>query len=220
MKIDARMSRRILMTFFGVTVCGASVSLFKMAAFGVDPFQTLMAGLDFVIPLSFGLLYVIVNALLLTFSLIFDRTRIGLGTFMNLFLCGYITQFCYGGLLAAFPSPSLPLRILFLVLGIVIMCFASAFYMTADLGVSTYDAVAIVMSGKWKMGKFKIVRICTDLVCVLLGTLIFLLGGGSWQTILASVGIGTIVTAFFMGPLIQFFNDTVAIPFLEKASGK
>ena len=32
----------------------------------------------------------------------------------------------------------------------------------------------------------------------------------------AAVGIGTIVTAFFMGPLIAFFNRTVAGPFLNR----
>ena len=31
-------------------------------------------------------------------------------------------------------------------------------------------------------------------------------------------GIGTIITAFFMGPLIQFFNDHVAIPLLNKSA--
>ena len=30
------------------------------------------------------------------------------------------------------------------------------------------------------------------------------------------VGIGTVVTAFFMGPLIEFFNRKVAIPFLNR----
>ena len=29
-------------------------------------------------------------------------------------------------------------------LGVVIMCLASAFYFTADLGVSTYDAVSLI----------------------------------------------------------------------------
>ena len=29
-------------------------------------------------------------------------------------------------------------------------------------------------------------------------------------------GVGTVITAFFMGPLIQFFCDRVAIPLLEK----
>ena len=88
--------------------------------------------------------------------------------------------------------------------------------MTADLGVSTYDAVAIVMSRKWKWGKFQYVRICTDLVCVVLGTVIFLLGGGTWRQVPTVVGVGTIITAFFMGPLIEFFNVKIARPLLKE----
>ena len=53
--------KRILMSVFGVIICGISVGLFKHAALGVDPFQSLMSGLDAVIPISFGTLYVIVN---------------------------------------------------------------------------------------------------------------------------------------------------------------
>ena len=72
-----------------------------------------------------------------------------------------------------------------------------------------------VLSGKWKWGPFQYVRICCDLVCVALGVGIFLLSGGSLSQVPTIAGIGTIVTAFFMGPLIQFFNDRVAKPMLE-----
>ena len=80
------MVKRILMSIFGVLICGIAVGFFKRAMFGVDPFQSLMAGLDTVIPISFGTLYVIVNVIMLLFSLIFDRHYIGLATFINLFL--------------------------------------------------------------------------------------------------------------------------------------
>lgn len=96
------------------------------------------------------------------------------------------------------------------------ICFGSAFYMTADLGVSTYDAIAIVMANKWKLGKFKYIRVCTDLVCVVLGIVLFLLGGGSAKNILTFVGVGTIITAFFMGPLIEFFNEKVTRPLVRE----
>ena len=43
---------------------------------------------------------------------------------------------------------------------------------------------------------------------------IFLLAGGTWQDIPTIAGVGTIITAFFMGPLIEFFNVKVARPFL------
>ena len=210
-------SRRIFMSLFGVIICAISVGIFKIAALGVDPFQSLMSGLDKLIPISFGTLYVIVNLILLTFSLVVDRHNIGIATFINLFLLGYITEFTYSFLQSIIVEPSMVIRLLCLLVGIVIICFGSAFYMTADLGVSTYDAVAIVLAYKWKIAKFKFCRIGTDLICVIAGTIIFLIGGGALHEIPTIVGIGTIITAFFMGPLIEFFNDKVARPFLNKS---
>ena len=208
--------RRLAMSLGGVIVCAIAVGIFKLAALGVDPFQSLMSGLDKLIPIPFGTLYVIVNAILLIFSLVADRHNIGIATFINLFLLGYITQFTLEFLQKVFPPPSMPARFAFLLVAIVIICFGSALYMTADLGVSTYDAVAIVFAYKWKLGKFKYIRICTDLVCVVLGTAIFLMGGGTWAEVPTVVGIGTIITAFFMGPLIEFFNEKFARPLLKK----
>lgn len=211
-------TRRILMSLCGVIICAISVGGFKHAALGVDPFQSLMSGLDATIPIRFGTLYVIVNAILLCFSLVADRKNIGLATFINLFLLGYITEFTLSLLQTWMPAPALWVRWAFLIVAIVVICFGSALYMTANLGVSTYDAVAIVLSGKWKLGQFKYIRIACDLVCVIVGCVLFLIGGGTWSEIPTIAGIGTIITAFFMGPLIDFFNRTVAIPFLNKAN--
>lgn len=204
------------MTLFGVIICAISVGIFKIAALGVDPFQSFMAGLDALVPIKFGTLYVIANAVLLLFALVFDRHYIGIATFINLFLLGYITQFTYEFLQTLLPDPSMAVRIGCLVIGVVIICFGSAFYMTADLGVSTYDAVALIISKTWKKGKFQYVRIITDLVCVVLGAVLFLLSGGKASQIPTIVGVGTIITAFFMGPLIEFFNVRVARPILAE----
>ena len=209
------LAKRICMSFFGVIICAVSVGIFKIAALGVDPFQSFMAGLDKLIPIDFGLLYIIVNALLLSFALIFDRHYIGIATFINLFLLGYITQFSYEFLQTLFVQPSLLVRILCLGVGVGIICFGSAFYMTADLGVSTYDAVALIICNTWKKGKFQYVRIITDIICVVLGIVLFLIAGGTLSAIPTIAGIGTIITAFFMGPLIEFFNVHCARPFLN-----
>ncbi|MCR5420230.1 MAG: hypothetical protein K6E98_04435 [Lachnospiraceae bacterium] len=211
--------RRIGMSLGGVIICAISVGIFKLAALGVDPFQSFMSGLDALIPIGFGTLYVIVNALLLLFSLITDRTRIGIATFINLFLLGYITQFTYDSLQKIFPDPSMIIRAVSLIIGIVVICFGSALYMTADLGVSTYDAIAIVLSEKWKLGKFKYIRICTDIVCVIAGCILFIVAGNSFGDIPTIAGIGTIITAFFMGPLIELFNEKIARPLLKGKKG-
>lgn len=214
--MNKNLVKRILMSLFGVIICAISVGVFKIAALGVDPFQSFMAGLDKLIPLDFGLLYIIVNALLLIFALVFDRHYIGIATFINLFLLGYITQFSYQFLQTVIVEPSIFVRAACLVAGVVVICFGSAFYMTADLGVSTYDAVALIIVNTWKKGKFQYVRIFTDIVCVILGAALFVLGGGKISAIPTIAGIGTIITAFFMGPLIEFFNVHVARPLLAK----
>ncbi|MBO4717141.1 MAG: hypothetical protein J5599_04525 [Spirochaetales bacterium] len=215
MKRD-HLAKRIAMSFFGVIICAISVGLFKTAALGVDPFQSFMAGLDSLIPIDFGTLYMITNAVLLIFSLVFDRHYIGIATFINLFLLGYITDFSHKFFSGIIVDPSIPVRVICLLIAVVIICFGSAFYMTADLGVSTYDAIALIIVNTWKKGKFQYVRVITDLICVVLGCALFLMAGGTVSQIPTIAGIGTIITAFFMGPLIEFFNVHIARPILHK----
>ena len=207
-------AKRVMMSIFGVVICGLSVGMFKHAAFGVDPFQALMSGLDAVIPVRFGTLYVIVNLLLLTFSLIMDRRKIGLATFINLFLLGYVVEFSQAQCAKLFPAPGIGVRAALFLAGLVILSLASALYFTADLGVSTYDAVALVWSERQTRIPFQVCRIVTDSICVIAGIVLCLLSGMKAVQIFGSVGIGTIITAFFMGPLIAFFNRTVARPIL------
>lgn len=209
-------TKRIIMSMVGVMIGAVSVGFFKLAAFGVDPFQSFMSGTHQMFPINFGTLYVIVNALLLLFALIFDRHYIGIATFINLFLLGYVVQFSYDTLLMLFPDASMSVRIPSFIFGFVALCFGCSVYITADLGVSTYDAIALIMANKWNIGKFKFIRIGTDFACVVLGVALFLMGGGNASAIPAFVGAGTILTAFFMGPLIDFFNRKICIPFLHK----
>lgn len=208
--------KRILMSIIGVAVCGVSVGFFKRATYGVDPFQSLMSGLSAVLPISFGTLYVLVNICLLLFSIINDKSKIGIATLINLFLLGYIADFSHNTLLQLLPDLGYAGRAVMLIIGIVAMCVASSFYFTADMGVSTYDAVSLVMAYKWKLASFKVCRIGCDLCCVVIGLILFFLSGQDFGEIGQVVGIGTIVTAFFMGPLIEYFNVHIARPFLNK----
>lgn len=206
----------IIFLKFSLEVIEISVGLFKRAALGVDPFQSFMSGLDELIPIEFGTLYVIANACLLLFSLFADRHYIGLATIINLSILGYVAQFSHELMLSLFPELSLPGRFLFLITGIITMCFSSAFYFVADLGVSTYDAVALIITKTWKIGQFRYVRIICDFVCVAIGTILYVLTTVSISGITTIVGIDTIITAFFMGPLIDFFVEHIARPFLYK----
>lgn len=196
-------TRRIWMTIVGVLVCGFSVGMFNFSVLGLDPFQVFTHGIFMVLPEGkpgFGTVYAAVNLLMLVVIFLADRSKIGLGTVINIFLLGYVVEYSSLFFERLIPEPSLVVRFIFLILGIVIMCFSSALYFTADMGVSTYDAVSLIISEK-KKWRFQFCRIFSDLFCTIVG---FAFG--------ATVGIGTVVTAFFMGPLIAFFNKTVAEP--------
>ena len=208
--------RRIFMSIIGVVICGISVGFFKLAAFGVDPFQCLMSGLNKLFPISFGTLYLIVNIFLLFFSLIFDRRNVGFATFVNMFLLGYITQFTFDILQGIFIEPSILIRIISLVIGLFLICISISLYSTAKLGVSTYDAIAITMAEKWHVTKFQYCRMITDFVCVITGIILFLIAKGKISEVLNFAGVGTIITAFFMGPMIEFFNVKVSRPLLRE----
>ena len=197
---------RVWMSCLGVIICGISVGLFRTAALGVDPFQSLMSGLDNLLPIGFGTLYVIVNAVLLLFALVFDRRKIGLATLINLTLLGYVAEYSQKLFVFVLPETTLPLRVILLIVAIIVMCFGSALYFNADLGVSTYDAISLIVSEKQKKVSFQGCRIISDFICVLTGVILCKLARLDWREIGAVVGVGTVVTAFFMGPLISFFS--------------
>ncbi len=205
---------RIFMCVFGVIMCSIAVGFFKLAAFGIDPFQAFMNGLNKVIPISFGILYIVVNLLLLTFSFVADKSYIGIATFVNMFLVGYIVDFSYSVLLGIFPGIGMLGRIIAFIIAIFIICLGSSFYYVASLGVSTYDAIPLIIANTWKKGKFKYIRITSDCICVAIGSGLFLFAGGTMTELFAIVGIGTIIIAFCMGPLIDFFVKKLAEPFL------
>lgn len=201
---------RLVMTSAGVILCAVAVGFFKCSLFGVDPFQCFAQGSwqRFMGGFSYGTYYTGLSLLMLCLDLFLDKHYIGIATFVNLFLTGYIVDFSKVLILRLLPSPSTAARILMLLFAVALMCFASSLYMTSDLGVSVYDAIPIVISNKSRK-PFRFCRIGCDLICVTAGALCGLLPG-----------IGTLITAFFMGPLIEFFNVTFSRPLLDRCPTK
>ena len=134
--------RRIFMTVSGVLISGFSVGIFNLALFGMDPFQVFAHGIWRHTPMGYGTFYTIINLLMLIGIFFIDKSKIGLGTLINIFLLGYVVQFSSWMFNVLIPGPSLVIRSIALIIGIVIICFGSAMYFTGDMGVSTYDAVA------------------------------------------------------------------------------
>ena len=207
--------RRLWMSVLGVVLTAFAVAMFKTAALGVDPFQSFVSGVDAIIPLSYGTVYSALCVILLCFSLICDRHYLGLATFINLFLLGYMVEFfqklCFGSM----TDLSIIGRVVLFAGAFIVLCFSASLYITADLGVSAYDAVALILTNKFHLGKFKFVRIMTDVICVVVGVscYVFSCGTNGLETV---VGVATIVTALCMGPFIDWFNRKLVEPFFYR----
>ena len=198
------MVKRVLMMIFGNVVLGIGAGMLRAADYGVDPYQCFVLGVDKLLSLGYGTTFVIVNALFIVLMFFFARKMLNLGTLVNMFLLGYIIEFSHEALFVLVPSPTVIVRILYFVASILLITLASAFIYTADLGVSTYDWIALRSAEVQKKVSFKWCRVATDLVCVVVGLIFAVIPG-----------IGTIITAFCLGPLVSFFRTTLSEPFLK-----
>ena len=195
--------KRIAMSFFGVIVTGFCIGAFQKANLGADPFTCFVTGIANIFHSTYSTFYIIVTGALLVGVFFVEKHYIGIATVINLFFTGMAADFMRNILDNIFPAPGMAARFVMMLFGIFGTCFAASVYFTADLGVSAYDAWSLIAANKYKLMPFRLCRIASDSVCVLTG-LIFPV----------TIGVGTVITALFMGPVVQWFNTNVSEPFL------
>lgn len=195
-------TKRLFMALIGVALSGVCVGIFNTALLGADPFTVFVTGIGKLFGLEYGSVYTAITGVFLVAVLILDRKYIGIATIFNLFGVGFVAQITMTIIASFYDSGTLLLRLGILLFGILLLCFASSLYFTADLGVSAYDAVALILAKRTPV-PFRFCRIGTDLICVIIGF-----------SCHAVIGIGTLITAFFMGPVIHLFNEHFSKPFL------
>jgi uncharacterized membrane protein YczE len=126
------------------------------------------------------------------------RQRPGLGTLSNAVVVGVVVDVALGVL----PTPSsLALRGIFLVMGVLINGVATGLYIGAGLGPGPRDGL---MTGLAQHGfSIRLARTAIELSVLALG---WVLGG--------TVGVGTVLSALTIGPLIHVVLPrlTVAVP--------
>lgn len=200
--------KRMVMMALGNLVLGFGAGMLRAADYGVDPYQCFVLGLDRLFSLGYGTTFVLVNGVFLVLMFFLARKMLNLGTLVNMFFLGYIIDYSYSFILSFDSNPSTLVRVIYFVVSILLLTIASAFIYTADYGVSTYDWIALRASEVQKKLPFKWCRVATDLVCVAVG-LIFSI----------RPGIGTIITAFCLGPFVAFFRSHLSEPFLYGKRG-
>ena len=171
-----------------------------------------------VVGMRFGTYQLIVNVAILIFVIIFaHRGLVGVGTVFNMVFVGYSCEFFEKLLSPLGSSGSLPIRLALLAAGIVTMCFSSSLFFTANVGVGPYDTLAFMITQATKV-PMKWTRVITDISVVLIGlaasgglTAVF---HGNFSEV-KNIGIGTLITAFCMGPLVNFFNKHLSSKILK-----
>ena len=190
-----RLVHRVTQLFVGLVLFGISMALLLRANLGLEPWGVLQYGLIQHIPMSYGLMSIVVSfvVLLLWIPL---RQWPGLGTVSNVFVIGLAADFG----LWVLPAPdTLAVRIAFLVVAVVANGLAGAAYIGSHFGPGPRDGLMTGLVARTG-GSVRLIRTSIELTVLGIG---FLLGG--------TVGVGTVLYAIAIGPLVQFFLPLVSV---------
>ncbi len=198
-----KFKNRMIIMILGILAQGLGLSLLMKINLGTDPCSCLTQGVINFVPISFGTAQLLCHLVTFIFVLIYDRSKIGFGTIGNMVCLGYVTDF-----FTWIWDKSVPegfweqgyINWIFLIPALLIFICGAAAYMTAGLGTSPYDALPFIMSTHMPKVSFKLIRIIWDSCFTVAG---FLLGG--------EVGIVTIAMAFFLGPVITWFQKKLEV---------
>src|SRR5699024_6105888 len=169
---------------------GISITI-NMQHLGIHPWDVLNAGLFDKFGLSIGTWNIIVGAVLITMSLILDRTYVKVGTVLNAVLVGmFVDLYLWLGFLPT--ATNTWTDALVLVVGIVVMGIGGGTYNAAGIGSGPRDGFMLSISDKTGVSIGK-VRIIIESIVLVIGLLI----GGP-------VFIFTFIFTFIQSPIFQF----------------
>ncbi len=179
--------KTFILLCLGLSLFGFGESLLIHSTIGVSPWTVLAEGLSLKLNWSVGFATFIVSVLVLS-AWIFLRQKPGLGTLLNIIIiAGMIDLSLF---LFDFSTNNFLLNVLTGISGVLFVGLGSGIYLIANLGPGPRDGL---MTGLQRITKFPIawVRASIEISVVILG---WILGG--------TVGIGTLIFAFGIGPAV------------------
>jgi uncharacterized membrane protein YczE len=188
--------RRLLQLYAGLVLYGASMALQIRAGLGLDPWDVFHQGVANRTGLSFGTIVVLTGAVVLL-AWVPLRQRPGFGTVSNVFVIGIAVD----ATLAVLPhAGSAPVGVAMLLAGVGLNGLAGGAYIGAGLGPGPRDGL---MTGLVRRtgGSIRVVRTSIEVTVLVAGAA---LGG--------TVGIGTVVYAVSIGPLVHAVLPRLTVP--------
>lgn len=187
----------------GLVLFGFGLALMVIAELGLSPWDVFHQGVSERTGIPIGTV-VIITGLLLLIAWIPLREKIGIGTIANAIVIGVTLDLA----LLVLPESldALAARWLAMLTGVFIVAIGSGFYIGAGLGPGPRDGL---MTGLARItGRpIGVVRAVLEVGVLSAG---WLLGG--------TVGVGTLVFAFGIGPLVQFFLNRLELAPVTKKS--
>ncbi|MFS0912662.1 YitT family protein [Microbacterium sp. 179-I 3D2 NHS] len=190
-----RMPRRVTQLLIGLFLYGIGIAFIVRGAIGAAPWDVLTQGIARQVPLSFGTITILVSIVVLLLWIPI-RQRPGTGTVLNALLVGPSADVGF----SVIPQTDvLWIRVVFFVVGLLVLSAATGLYIGAAFGPGPRDGL---MTGLHRRTGWPIwvVRTGLEVTVVAAG---WALGG--------NVGVGTVAFALLVGPLCQFFMRLFAI---------
>ena len=173
----------------GLALYGFSMALMVRAGLGLDPWDVFHQGISRHTGWTIGTASAVVGVVALL-AWIPLRNRPGVGTLANVVVIAVTVD----AALAILPAPTaLPVRIAMMLGAVLLNAVATVLYIGAGLGPGPRDGLMtglVARTGR----SVRLVRTAIEAAVLLAG---WLLGG--------TVGVGTVVYAFGIGPLVQVF---------------
>ena len=181
------MLRRLLQLYIGLVLYGVSTALFVHANLGADPWDVFHLGVAKQLGISFGTVSILTGAAVLLLWIPI-RQMPGLGTVSNVIVLGLAAD---ATLAVLPPLESMVARSALLVGAIVLNAIATGMYIGAGFGPGPRDGLMTGLHARtgWSL---RGIRTAIELSVLLIG---WLLGG--------KFGVGTVIYALSIGPLIQ-----------------
>tara|TARA_B100000242_G_scaffold285783_1_gene250618 strand:+ start:1642 stop:2295 length:654 start_codon:yes stop_codon:yes gene_type:complete len=173
---------------FGLTLFGIGEGLLLVSFTGASPWSVLAQGISHYVDLSIGTITFFIS-LFVIFLWIFLKQKPGMGTVLNAIIIAAMIDIC----LKHVSTPeSFELKISLAIFAVIITGVGSGIYLVANLGPGPRDGL---MTGIQKKTNFPIasVRAFLEISVVSIG---WYLGG--------TVGVGTLLFAFGIGPCVAF----------------
>ena len=187
-----RRGRRFGQLIIGLLVYGFTMGLMVRAVLGLDPWDVFHQGVTKLlhgwgVDISYGTVITAASVLVLL-AWIPLRQRPGIGTILNAAIIGWTTD----ATLSVIPvTDNVTVRILYLVASVIGNAGAGALYIGAGLGPGPRDGLMTGLVARG-VGSVRIVRTSIELSVLVIGWLLC-----------GAVGIGTVIYALAIGPLLQ-----------------